>query len=263
MSLLLRKAIKSNSTLQSLKPNNTLSLFLRQSTKPFSTETQPPPPPPPSPAQVNNDPSPTDPFLQDSATSLTYARLHGVRKHTLKTDIINLFEGSNLTLDDIRVVHNNFNYNSYAAAIKFTSRRAYDNAQRALTRAGRVYNLEKTPPTVWDAALRNSYDGKTVLLEGLPKNALDEDIERFLSGCEFVPSSIRTFVKYPDPIMSAGRKNPTTSEEKTGPNTSEEKRDSIRMAIVLFSTRNEAMNALIKKNRGFCLNNQISVRVLH
>lgn len=28
-------------------------------------------------------------------------------------------------------------------AIKFTSRRAYDNAQRALTRAGRVYNLEK------------------------------------------------------------------------------------------------------------------------
>ena len=28
-------------------------------------------------------------------------------------------------------------------AIKFTSRIAYDNAQRALTRAGRVYNLEK------------------------------------------------------------------------------------------------------------------------
>ncbi|KAF9680897.1 hypothetical protein SADUNF_Sadunf06G0169500 [Salix dunnii] len=310
MSLLVRKTIKSNSTLQSFKPNNTLSLFLRQSTKHFSTETQPPPPP-----QVNNDPSPTDPFLQDSANSLTYARLHGVRKHTLKTDIINLFEGSNLTLDDIRVVHNRFNYNSYAAAIKFTSRRAYDNAQRALTRAGRVYNLEKTPPTVWDAALRNSYDGKTVsrfffsytrdilgtslyyfyyedcsvseyhqegshsldelfatanmsiillvLLEGLPKNALNEDIERFLSGCEFVPSSIRTFVKYPDPVMSAGRKNPATSEEKTVPNTSEEKRDPIRMATVLFSTRNEAMNALIKKNRGFCLNNQISVRVLH
>lgn len=63
--------------------------------------------------------------------------------------------------------------------------------------------------------------------------------------------------------MTAGRKNPTTSEEKTGPNTSEEKRDPIRMATVLFSTRNEAMNALIKKNRGFCLNNQISVRVLH
>ena len=28
-------------------------------------------------------------------------------------------------------------------AIKFTSRRAYDNAQRSLTRAGRIYNLEK------------------------------------------------------------------------------------------------------------------------
>jgi len=35
------------------------------------------------------------------------------------------------------------------------------------------------------------------------------------------------------------------------------------MATVLFSTRTEAMNALIKKNWGFCLNNQISVRVLH
>ena len=63
--------------------------------------------------------------------------------------------------------------------------------------------------------------------------------------------------------MSAGRKNPTTSEERTEPTTSEEKRDPIRMATVLFSTRTEAMNALIKKNRGFCLNNQISVRVLH
>jgi hypothetical protein len=64
MSFLLRKTIKSNSTLQSFKPNNALSFFLRQSTKHFSTETQPPPPP-----QENNDPSSTDPFLQDSATS--------------------------------------------------------------------------------------------------------------------------------------------------------------------------------------------------
>lgn len=102
-----------------------------------------------------------------------------------------------------------------------------------------------------------------VLLEGLPPNALNEDIERFLSGCKFVPSSIRTFVKYPDPVMSAGRKNPPTSAGTQDATTSEEKRDPIRMATVLFSTRTEAMNALIKKNRGFCLNNQISVRVLH
>ncbi|KAI5569351.1 hypothetical protein BDE02_12G071100 [Populus trichocarpa] len=61
-----------------------------------------------------------------------------------------------------------------------------------------------------------------VLLEGLPPNALNEDIERFLSGCEFVPSSIR---KYPDPVMSAGRKNPTTFEEKTDPTTSKGKQD--------------------------------------
>jgi len=46
---------------------------------------------------------------------LTYARFHGVRKHTLKTDIINLFEGSNLTPDDIIVVHHRFNNNPYAA----------------------------------------------------------------------------------------------------------------------------------------------------
>ena len=38
--------------------------------------------------------------------------------------------------------------------------------------------------------------------------------------------------------------------------------DAIRMATVNFPSKNEAMNAFIKKNRGYCLNNQISVRVL-
>lgn len=38
--------------------------------------------------------------------------------------------------------------------------------------------------------------------------------------------------------------------------------DPIKMALVRFSSQIEAMNAFIKKNRGFCLNNQILVRVL-
>ncbi|CAK7342882.1 unnamed protein product [Dovyalis caffra] len=208
MSFLLRKTIKSNSTLQSFRPNNTLPLFLHQDTKHFSTETQPPP-------QENNDTSSIDPFLQSSNTSLAYARFYGVRKHTMKTDIINLFEGSNLTHDNIRFIHNR-SYIPFAAG-------AYDNAQKALTRAGRLYRMEKTEPHVWDAALRNCYDGKTVLLEGLPPNALTDDIERFLSGLEFLPSSIKTFARRQDPINSQGRKDLTTSEGKRDATTSEEK----------------------------------------
>ncbi|KAJ6864844.1 hypothetical protein NC651_035421 [Populus alba x Populus x berolinensis] len=35
-----------------------------------------------------------------------------------------------------------------------------------------------------------------VLLEGIPQNAVAEDVERFLSGCDFVPNSVRIFVKH-------------------------------------------------------------------
>ncbi|KAJ6977604.1 hypothetical protein NC653_029485 [Populus alba x Populus x berolinensis] len=46
------------------------------------------------------------------------------------------------------------------------------------------------------------------------KYALNEDIERFLSGCESVPSSIRT---YPDPVKSAGGRIPPLLQKKQIP----------------------------------------------
>jgi len=36
-------------------------------------------------------------------SGLTYGRLVGVHRHALKTDIINLLEGCNLTLDDVKM----------------------------------------------------------------------------------------------------------------------------------------------------------------
>ncbi|KAF9605942.1 hypothetical protein IFM89_021268 [Coptis chinensis] len=76
-----------------------------------------------------------------------------------------------------------------------------------------------------------------VLLQGLPRNALPEDIERFLCGCDFNSSSLHIFLRqsFPDPV---------------------------RMALVQFPSEIEAMNAVIVKNRSFCLNNQILMRVL-
>ncbi|KAJ6870935.1 hypothetical protein NC652_036566 [Populus alba x Populus x berolinensis] len=35
----------------------------------------------------------------------------------------------------------------------------------------------------------------TVLLEGIPQNAVAEDVDRFLSGRDFVPNSVRMFFK--------------------------------------------------------------------
>ena len=43
-------------------------------------------------------------FLSESG--LVYGRLSGITKHTLRTDILNLLEGCNLTLQDVKVDYN-------------------------------------------------------------------------------------------------------------------------------------------------------------
>ena len=46
-------------------------------------------------------------FLHLSFESvLVYGRLVGITKHTLRTDILNLLEGCNLTLPDVKVDYN-------------------------------------------------------------------------------------------------------------------------------------------------------------
>ena len=39
-------------------------------------------------------------------SGLVYGKLFGITRHTLKTDIINMLEGCNLTMDDVKVDYN-------------------------------------------------------------------------------------------------------------------------------------------------------------
>ncbi|KAK4583471.1 hypothetical protein RGQ29_026272 [Quercus rubra] len=200
------------------------SWLLRESPRRFSTEAEQPP-----------QNSPIDPFLQNATdTGPVYGKIFGITKHTLKTDIINMLKGCNLTMDDVKVNYN-WSFMPIGVMVQFPFRNAYDQAFRMIGRKGRLYRLERGDRSQWDLLM--PYNGKTVLLQGLPRNALPEDVERFLTGCVYEASSIEMFMRGAFP-------------------------DAIRMATVNFPSKNEAMNAFIKKNRGFCLNNQISVRVL-
>ncbi|XP_058109921.1 uncharacterized protein LOC131253112 [Magnolia sinica] len=175
-----------------------------------------------------------DPFLQSPTKGLIYGRLTGIGKNTLKTDVIHFFEGCGLTMQDIKVDYNR-TYASFGMILQFSSWTVFDTATRLITRKGRLYRLEKVDRGQWD--LLKFYDGKVVLLQGVPRNALPEDIERFLSGCNFDASSIQIIVRpgFPDPS---------------------------RFALVHFPSQIEAMNAFRVKNRSFCLNNPILMRVL-
>ncbi|KAJ4831218.1 hypothetical protein Tsubulata_005500 [Turnera subulata] len=225
---LLRSAIRSHLSSIPLKPNPALSpSLLRQR---FCTDATQPPPPPPQPEHPS-----VEPFLRNPTTAPVYGRLQGVKNLTLKSDIITLLEGSDLTPDDIKVTYNRLI--PTAMLIRFPSRSAYDNAFKMIARKGRFVRLEAADQSQWELVM--PYDGKTVLLQGIPRNAIQEDVERFLCGCEYDPNSIRIFVKQDN-----------------------DNQDPVKAALVRFHTQTGAMNALITKNRRFCLNNQILMRVL-
>ncbi|GMH28661.1 hypothetical protein Nepgr_030504 [Nepenthes gracilis] len=180
----------------------------------------------------SQDSSPIDPFLQPPNTGLVYGRLLGANKHTLRTDIIHIFEGCNLTLDDIKFVYNRI-FNPVALLVQFPSLSAYDAGIRLIARKGRLFRLEKADRSEWD--ITKPYNGKYLFLQGLPRNIPIDDVERFLSGFDFDLSSLEMFMRQGVPD---------------------------KMATVRFPSQVEAMNAAITKNRGFCQNNQITVRVL-
>ncbi|XP_057971968.1 uncharacterized protein LOC131160363 [Malania oleifera] len=219
---LLGNTIRSSMLRGIIKPNASLPSLLRQSPRSFSTEAEHP------------QGSPIDPFLQTPSTGLVYGRLVGITKYTLKTDIINMLEGCNLSIEDVKVDYNR-SYAPVNMMLQFCSRDAYDTAIRTINRRDRLYRLERADRSQWD--MLTPYDGKYLLLLGIPRNALQDDVERFLSGCEFDASSIQMFVR---PMFP----------------------DSIRLALVRFPSQIQAMSAFIMKNRHFCLNNQILVRVL-
>ncbi|KAK9154188.1 hypothetical protein Sjap_001668 [Stephania japonica] len=189
--------------------------------------------------------SPADPFLQSSNQSFVYGRLTGNGRYTMKTDIVQMFEGSDLSLQDVRVEYNR-NYAPVAMIVQFPSGPSFDSAMR-IVRQAPFYRLEKSDMSYWNIP---SYDGKTVsielimhlsyiavLLEGLPRFALPEDVERFLCGSECFTSNMQIFLR----------------QRLLGP---------VKLALVQFPSQIEAMNSVILKNRNFCLNNQVLMRVL-
>ncbi|MCD9639923.1 hypothetical protein HAX54_024916 [Datura stramonium] len=114
--------------------------------------------------------------------------------------------------------------------IQFPSRNAYDASLRTVVRKSGLFRMEKQ----WDTLPR--YDGKTILLQGVPRNALAEDGTLFLLVTHDA-SSIQMFAR-----------PQRDHQPETVP--------------VGVSSQALATHAFIKKNRGFCLNNQVAVRLL-
>ncbi|KAB2048243.1 hypothetical protein ES319_A13G102200v1 [Gossypium barbadense] len=211
---ILRNAIKLHVSVRTVKPTHVLPSFRREPPKRFSTE----------PDQQQQQPLPDasiNQFLDSASKGFVYGKLFGITKYTMKSDIISLLEGCNLTPDDIKVSYSRSLF-PVAMMLRFPSPSAFSNAARTIRRFDRLYRLDR------------------VVLQGLPRSAALEDVERFLSGCEYDSSSIQT-VTFTRPGFT----------------------NLVRLTTVQFPSHIEAMNACISKNRKICLNNQISVRVLY
>ncbi|XP_052880671.1 uncharacterized protein LOC108457629 isoform X2 [Gossypium arboreum] len=211
---ILRNAIKLHVSVRTVKPTHVLPSFLSEPPKRFSTE----------PDQQQQQPLPDasiNQFLDSASKGFVYGKLFGITKYTMKSDIISLLEGCNLTPDDIKVSYSRSLF-PVAMMLRFPSPSAFSNAARTIRRFDRLYRLDR------------------VVLQGLPRSAALEDVERFLSGCEYDSSSIQT-VTFTRPGFT----------------------NLVRLTTVQFPSHIEAMNACISKNRKICLNNQISVRVLY
>ncbi|TKY46388.1 hypothetical protein E2542_SST28427 [Spatholobus suberectus] len=193
----------------------------------FSTETEQPP--------LNSTVPPS--FFDTDHSGVTYGKLLGIRKHVLKTDIINFLEGCNLTLEDVKMDYNR-SFFPVLTLLQFPTRDSYDNAIRVIVRKGRLYKLDRADRSQWDQV--RPYDGKTILIQGIPRTASYEDVARILSGCEFDSSSINMFLR---PGEGVGA-------------------DPIKLVTVRFHSRTQAMNTYIAKNGTFCLNNRIWIHVI-
>lgn len=108
-----------------------------------------------------------------------------------------------------------------------------------------------------------------VLLQGIPREGTLVDIERFLSGCQYDASSIDMFMRLVPARFEMSYNLcfmllmtifqgliiwhnwwPCRAAIKD------------KLATVRFLTQTQAMNCFITKNKGYCLNNQVLVRVL-
>ncbi|KAG8374282.1 hypothetical protein BUALT_Bualt11G0115300 [Buddleja alternifolia] len=224
MSQLSRAALKCSRLMKTAQPNGRLLSTLVVAPKLFSTEAAEP--------RLGSS---EDQFLKTPSSGLVYGKLTNITKYTTRSDMINLLEGCNLNPENLKVEYNRI-YLPMSMMVEFPSRSAYDAALRAIGRKGRLFNLLRADKSQWDVVA--PYDGKTILLTGIPRNALIDDVERFLSGCQYDSTSLEIFPRQ----TYAGL---------------------VRMALVRFPSKALAMHAYVTKNRGFCLNNQVTVQVLH
>ncbi|XP_078445452.1 ribosomal protein S24e family protein isoform X1 [Wolffia australiana] len=164
-----------------------------------------------------------------------FARIRNIGRSTLKTDIIHHFEGSGLTEDDLKIEYNR-NFDPTGILAQFPSRSSYNAAGRQNTKKGQPYAMMPIDRKLWD--LQTSYYGKTVRVK-VPRNAIAEDIERIFHGCNYDGSATEIFLR-------------------PGP----EPKEPIKMALVRFPTREEAMTAARLRNRSFCLNSHVIMHVL-
>ncbi|KAG0496999.1 hypothetical protein HPP92_001690 [Vanilla planifolia] len=119
--------------------------------------------------------------------------------------------------------------------LRFPSQSSFESALRQTIRKGRLYRLDKIGSGQWD--ITESHDGRTILLQGIARNAFREDIERFLCGCNYDPSSFR-YVSRPGT------------------------QDSVKAVAFRVATGLEATNFQIRRNRSICQNSPVTVRVL-
>ncbi|XP_050382237.1 uncharacterized protein LOC126799150 [Argentina anserina] len=234
---LLRTPFRSTLAARPQNHHHLLPSLLRDPPRRFSTAAEQPPQNP-APGQPPPSPDATvDQFVRTpNADAAVYGKLIGITRNTLKTDIVNLLEGCNLTLDDVKVQYNTI-FVPNGMMVQFRSQRAFENAIRVLRSRGlaQMFRLERSDRQRWESV--PCYDGKTVLIQGLPLISYAEDVERFLSGTSYQSSSIKIFLRQAQP-------------------------EPIKAAVVLFPSPIQAMNAYITRNRGYIRNNQVLMRVL-
>lgn len=225
---LLRNVLKSGHLIRVVHQNPRISSFLGDSLRAFSTAGG---------TTTQNSSPILDPFSHNPTTGLTYAALTGITTYTTKDDILNFFDDCKLTPEDLKVDYNP-SYLPNGMLIQFPSKNAYDNALKTLGRKVHGYRLIWITPHRWASV--SSYNGKALLLQGIPRNALQDDIDRLLSGCHHdgTGTSIKIFTRY-------------TGKELT------------RMAIVEFPSAILARLAYLTTTREFCLNSQVLAQVLY
>ncbi|XP_074368907.1 uncharacterized protein LOC141708947 [Apium graveolens] len=183
---------------------------------------------------TQDSPPIVDPSLHDPNSGVyCYGAVGGITSHTTKNDILNLLEGCNLTPEDLKVEYS-YDFSWRQMMIQFPSWTSYDMALRVVSRRAREYNIKKLDPGKW--ARRISYDGKALLLQGIPRNAVPDDIDRILSGFRHDGTFVDISTRYVD---------------------------GNRMAILRFPSAILARVAFLTTIREFCLNNQLSAQILY